>query len=66
MKDDFENDFFMNYWVEVNKIDKKLFFYLSFLKEIDFQDIYVKEICLVFVRQYILLIRMQFCFYGGN
>lgn len=34
-KDDFENDSFMNYWVEVNKIDKKLLSYLSSLKETD-------------------------------
>ena len=34
-KDDFENDSFMNCWVEVNKIDKKLLSYLSSLKETD-------------------------------
>lgn len=33
--DDFENDSFMNCWVEVNKIDKKLLAYLSSLKETD-------------------------------
>jgi len=34
-EDDFENDSFMNCWVEVNKIDKKLLSYLSSLKETD-------------------------------
>jgi len=34
-KNDFENDSFMNCWVEVNKIDKKLLSYLSSLKETD-------------------------------
>ena len=34
-KDDFANDSFMNCWVEVNKIDKKLLSYLSSLKETD-------------------------------
>jgi len=34
-KNDFKNDSFMNCWVEVNKIDKKLLSYLSSLKETD-------------------------------
>jgi len=34
-KSDFENDSFMNCWVEVTKIDKKLLSYLKSLKETD-------------------------------
>ena len=34
-KSDFENDSFMNCWVEVSKIDKKLLSYLKSLKETD-------------------------------
>ena len=34
-KEDFENDSFMNCWVEVSKIDKRLLSYLSSLKETD-------------------------------
>lgn len=33
--DDFENDSFMDCWLEMNKIDKKLLAYLSSLKETD-------------------------------